>query len=259
MRRHIPEEPVSAAAVWSRRLAVFGATVALLSVALARLSIVDPSSALAILGGAIVVTLAAVVLFFAAGSIIWRTGRRGLGQALAGLLIAMLTLGYPAYLAFEAVRLPLLADISTDTGDPPRFSISKIATAARGGFSPGGVAATAREEQHEAYADVEPIVVDLDADEAFALVLKTAVARGWKVIEQHPPGGRSGEGHVDFLDRTLVMGFYDDVTVRLRPLAGQTRIDVRSASRYGRHDFGANAKRIQQFAEELQAQLDARS
>jgi uncharacterized protein (DUF1499 family) len=259
MRRHIPEEPVSIAAVWSRRLAVFAATVGLLAIALARLNVVDPPSALAILGGAIAVALASLLLFFAASAIIWRTGRRGLGQALGGLVISLLTLGYPSYLAFEAVRLPLLADISTDPADPPRFSLSKTATAARSGYTPTGGLSSARQEQQGAYADVEPIVVDLDADEAFALVLKTAAARGWKVIEQHPPGGRSGEGHVDFLDRTLVLGFYDDVTVRLRPLAGQTRIDVRSASRYGRHDFGANAKRIQQFAEELQAQLDARS
>jgi uncharacterized protein (DUF1499 family) len=48
------------------------------------------------------------------------------------------------------------------------------------------------------------------------------------------------------------------VTIRLRPLAGQTRIDMRSASRVGRHDFGANARRIQRFAQEVQAQLDAR-
>ena len=52
------------------------------------------------------------------------------------------------------------------------------------------------------------------------------------------------------------MGFADDITIRIRPLAGQSRIDIRSASRLGRHDFGANAKRIAAFAEELQTQLD---
>ena len=54
------------------------------------------------------------------------------------------------------------------------------------------------------------------------------------------------------------MGFPEDVTIRVRPLAGQTRIDIRSASRFGRHDFGGNAGRIQRFAQELQTQLDAR-
>ncbi|WP_424373405.1 DUF1499 domain-containing protein [Methylocystis silviterrae] len=48
------------------------------------------------------------------------------------------------------------------------------------------------------------------------------------------------------------------MTVRFKPLPGQTRIDLRSASRYGRHDFGVNAKRIAAFAEELQSQLDTR-
>ena len=90
------------------------------------------------------------------------------------------------------------------------------------------------------------------------MVQKAIAARGWRIIDQTRPGGRSGIGHVDMVDRTLIMGFQDDVTVRLRPLAGQTRIDIRSASRTGRHDFGANAKRIQRFAEELQTQLDAR-
>ncbi len=52
------------------------------------------------------------------------------------------------------------------------------------------------------------------------------------------------------------MGFRDDVTIRIRPLAGQSRIDIRSVSRLGRHDFGANARRIAAFAEQLQTQLD---
>ena len=52
--------------------------------------------------------------------------------------------------------------------------------------------------------------------------------------------------------------FAEDVTIRVRPLAGQTRIDLRSASRFGGHDFGSNARRVQAFSDELQAQLDAR-
>ena len=249
---------MSSAAVWCRRLAVFAATVALLAIALARLHLVEPPSALAILGGGMAVALAALLLFFAACAIIWRSGRRGLAEALGGFVIAAMTLGYPAYLAFEAVRLPVIADVSTDPDDPPRFSLSRAANAAREGFTPASAPEAARREQRAAYPDVEPIVVDLDPDEAYALVLKTAAARGWRVVEQHSPGGRSGDGHIDFLAHTLVMGFDEDITVRLRPLAGQTRIDVRSASRYGRHDFGANARRVTQFAEELQAQLDVR-
>jgi uncharacterized protein (DUF1499 family) len=89
-------------------------------------------------------------------------------------------------------------------------------------------------------------------------VLKTAKAVGWRLIDQRPAGGRTGDAHADFLDQSLIMGLDEDVTVRLRPLVGQTRLDLRSATRHGRHDFGANAKRIAGFAEELQTQLNAR-
>ena len=40
------------------------------------------------------------------------------------------------------------------------------------------------------------------------------------------------------------MGFRDDVVVRVSAAGAGARIDVRSASRYGTHDFGANARRV---------------
>lgn len=258
MRRTLPPEPWSQAALWSRSVAIFAATVAVMSVALARVHLLEPASALASLGAAVALALVALLLVGAAGVVIWRTGRRGVGSAVGGAVIALLTLAYPAYLAVEALRLPVLSDISTDVADPPYFSLSRAAYEARKGFQPQGIPPEAREAQRPAYPDVEPIVVDLDADEAFALVLKTARAVGWKTVDARPPGGRTGEGHADFLDRTLIMGFDEDITVRLKPLPGQTRIDLRSASRYGRHDYGANAARIMAFAEELQSQLDSR-
>jgi uncharacterized protein (DUF1499 family) len=258
MRRTLPPEPWSAVALWSRSVAIFAATVALLAVLLVRLEIIGPVSALASIGAAVALALVALLLVGAAGVAIWRTGRRGVGAAVGAAFIALITLAYPAYLAFQAIRLPVLADISTDLANPPYFSLSRAAYEAREGFQPRGVATRAREQQRAAYPDVEPIVVDLDADEAFALVLRTAKALGWKVVDQRPPGGRTGEGHADFVDKSLVMGIDGDVTVRLKPLSGQTRIDLRSASRYGRHDFGANARRIADFAEGLQTQLDAK-
>lgn len=258
MRRTLPPEPWSQSALWSRSVAIFAATVALLAVLLARLHVIEPASALASIGAAVALALVALLLVCAAAVVIWRTGRRGVGAAVGAAFVALATLAYPAYLAAEALRLPVLADISTDVANPPYFSLSRAAYEARKGFQPKGLPPKAREAQRWAYADVEPIVVDLDADEAFALALRTAKAVGWKIVDLHPPGGRTGEGHADFLDKTLIMGFDEDITVRLKPLTGQTRIDLRSASRYGRHDFGANAKRIRAFADELQAQLDAR-
>jgi uncharacterized protein (DUF1499 family) len=258
MRRHLPPEPLSVAALWSRRLGLLSALAAALAILLVRLHKMAPTAALTTLGVAVGLSLCALLLFGAACSSIWRSGARGVGVALGGLFFILLTLAYPAYLAVEAVRLPVLADISTDIADPPDFSRSSAAFKARGDVAHAALLPTARASQRTAYPDVEPIVVDLELDETVQMVLKTAAARGWRLVDQRPPGPRSGEAHLDFIDKTRLMGFDVDVTVRLRPLAGQTRIDVRAASRYGRHDFGSNAHRISAFAEELQNQLDQR-
>ena len=104
----------------------------------------------------------------------------------------------------------------------------------------------------------DEVEVELEGDDAYQLILRAVQALGWKIIDQSAPGGRAGLGHIDAVARTLVMGFPDDITIRVQPLAGQTKIDVRSVSRYGRNDFGVNARRIERFAEELQTQLDAK-
>lgn len=258
MRRLILEEPVTAAAIWSRRLALFALALAGIAVFLLRARAADITAGISVFGFAILSACAAVLLAGAAAVVVWRTGRRGMGVAVMGVLIAAAVLAWPAWLTAKAVRLPMLNDITTDLADPPAFSRSSRALAARGGHAPAEIPAERRVPQVEAYPNVQPILVDLEPDEAFKLVLRAATALGWRIVDQTPPGGRRGDGRIDAVDRSLVMRFPDDITIRIRPLAAQTRIDVRSVSRYGRHDFGVNARRIERFAEEMQTQLDAR-
>jgi uncharacterized protein (DUF1499 family) len=253
MRHFIIEEPYSDSALWSRRLAFFATAVILTGLVLARLGL-DPTAVLAVLGSAIIIACLAILCAGAAAIAIWRTGRKGVGVLLTGAFIAALVLAYPAYLTFQAIRLPPLHDITTDVDDPPAFSMSHIALAARKGFAPPSMTPATRELQLEAYPDVQPIILDLDTADAYQTVLHTIAALHWKLVEAHPPGGRIGLGHVDAIDRGLVLGFPNDITIRIRPLAGQTRIDARSVSRIGSHDFGANAQRILAFADELKAE-----
>ena len=59
------------------------------------------------------------------------------------------------------------------------------------------------------------------------------------------------EGRIEAVARTAIMGFRDDVVVRIRADGAGARIDMRSSSRYGSFDFGANAARIRSLMNEI--------
>lgn len=255
MQRLSIEDEYCVAALLGRRLAVFATAVALIGIVAARNGL-EPQSALAVLASAIVVALGAVLCAFLAFGSIWATGRRGVGQALAGLLLALVLLAYPAALAIHGARLPRIADISTDIGDPPAFSLSQEALAARDGTTPGTVPASLREAQAHAYPKILPILVDLDGPEAFAAVERAVTAAGWRIVARQPPGRRSRHGHIDAIATSLFLGFPYDVTIRLRPLVGQTRIDIRSVARVHAYDLADNPRNIEKFEKALEAEID---
>lgn len=258
MRRLIIEEPISAAALWARRLALFAAALALLDMILTRAGYIDVPATLALMGASILCDCTALLFSGTAAVIIWQTGRRGMGRMVGALFIGLCVLAYPLYLASKAVFLPQINDVSTDLINPPLFSTSAHAKLLREGRVYEETSLAWRDSQRRAYPDLQPIVIDVESDEAFQLVQKAIVARGWRIIEQSAPNKQRPNGRFDVIARSLIMGFPDDVTIRIIPQQGQSRIDVRAASRFGKHDFGMNAARIMSFAQELQNQLDAR-
>lgn len=84
-----------------------------------------------------------------------------------------------------------------------------------------------------------------------AALATAAATRGWTVA-----GADTKDGVFRTEARTLLWRFTDDVEVRLSLDAdGMTRVDVSSASRVGRADLGANARRIARFLHRLDARL----
>ncbi len=252
MRRLTIEEPYSAAALLSRRLAIFSLAVALVGIA----GVGRGLDLLAVLGGSLLIACAAILTAILAFVIIWRSGRKGAGQAFAGLLLAALLLAYPVYLVQQTLRLPPLPDVSTDLTNPPDFSLSSEALAARGGATPPSVPIARRKIQLKVYPQIQPILLDLEAQDAFNAAIQAMKATGWKIVDQRPPGGRSGLAHIEAIANSFLLGFPTDVTLRLRPLAGQTRIDIRSASRFAPYDFGANSRNVANFEAALTAVVD---
>lgn len=256
-RRLVFEEPVSRAALWSRRLAWFALAVLLLAALVFRTS--EPSlQGLAPIAGAYAFVLLALLLAVAAFLRIWQSGHRGVGMAAQAFLLCVLMLLPVGYGVFKAVTLPALTEVSTDIDDPPAFSRSRVALDARRGRVPPDVPAERRRVQRQAYPKAVPIVLEIPAELAFDIARKAALNRGWQVLESSRPGGRTGAGRIEAVARTRVLRFADDITIRIRPRVDGSRIDIRSASRIGGHDFGANAARIAGFAEEVELLNEAR-
>lgn len=250
-----PRQP-TAFAVWSRRLAVFGVQAVLVAAVLHRFSFLPTPLALATAGAGLLLALLALMIALVAIVIIWRTGRSGTWSAAAGLILSLALFSWPATVATVFWQLPRIADVSTDTTAPPAMV---TLARQRGGMAnsvvyPGAVNATA---QREAYPDIQPLVLARPADEVFDLAGDAVRRLKWRIEAEEAPAGRGKPGYIEAVDRTLILGFPDDVVIRIDGDQRQTRIDVRSASRYGRFDFGRNAARIREFYQELHARLEA--
>jgi hypothetical protein len=199
-----------------------------------------------------------IIAAFGSMITIWQTGAPGLRLAVHGLLLSAVLLSWPAYLAVAAARLPVANDMTTDLADPPSFSRSRSALDARQGYVPPEFDRQKAIDLDLESIDLRTITLELPPEEVMLQVQRAATNLGWLIVDTASPLGRTGTGRVDAIARSLIFRFPDDITIRIRQGAGETRIDLRSASRIGRHDLGANARHIQDFTRELDAVANPR-
>lgn len=247
-RRPLHDEPVSKVAVWSSRIGMFAFVVAALSIIIVRSGLLEIVPALATFGAALVFAALAIVLAFAGFVVIWRQGNSGLGRALLGLFLGMALLAYPAYLGARAFKLPAITDVTTDTANPPRFDVlARLRPRGRNDYPGPAVAAL----QHAGYPDIAPLDLDVPTKVAYDAAFSLVTKRKWYIGDARSPTLARRDGVIEAVARTPIMGFRDDVVIRVTPMGQGTRIDVRSASRVGGHDFGANASRIRSLLEDI--------
>jgi uncharacterized protein (DUF1499 family) len=251
LRRRIAEEPTSRLAVWARGLALFALAVAFMAVVVVRLDFIEIVPGLATFGGALIIALIGMLLAVGAFVVIWREGLKGFGYALLALLIGVALVTYPAYLGAKAYRLPPLADISTDLADPPRFdAIARLRPREANPVAYPGPSAA--ELQRATYPSIAPLQTSSTPLELYEAAIAVVTKRKWRVVDARAPQAGRREGRIEAVARTALMGFRDDVAIRIRPISGGARLDIRSASRYGQRDFGANAKRILGLIEDIE-------
>lgn len=193
--------------------------------------------ALASLGSLLVLLLSVVQVLLPKLSA-WRPAiAKNLLLALPGALLILSVLGTRG-------NLPPIHDITTDVQDPPAF----VTAAKERGPDANSLAVKPDfiEQQKAAYPDLATLRSVLSADDAFTRALEVASGLGWEVYHEN-----RGTGVIEAVDTTGMMGFKDDIVIRVRSTATGSALDLRSVSRVGVGDLGANAARIRAFQEEF--------
>jgi uncharacterized protein (DUF1499 family) len=212
--------------IWLRRIAV-----ALGVLAAAALLLSGPGMRLGLWPyqvGLVLLLAAAIAGLAAAGLAMVALCIPGIRKANFPWLLAALVLGAgsasaPLEFLRQARSVPPINDISTDLANP-----------------------AVAEQQRRAYPDIQPLELPAPPAEVFPRALAAAEAMGWEIVKKDPAAGR-----IEAVATTAWFGFKDDVLVRITPATPGSRLDIRSKSRVGRSDIGANARRIRDYFERL--------
>ena len=249
-------EPVSSLASWARNLAVFSVVAVLVSIIIVRQGFLEMQPALATFFGALGCAVLSILVCLAAFVAIWQNGSRGMSRILLALLIDAVVLAYPAYLALQYNKLPPIHDITTDPVDPPRFEALARLRTGDGTNTAVYAGLYSAEQQRLAYPDVETVELDVPAQRAFEVTMQLVNKRKWVVIDERPPQPPRRIGRIEAVARTPIMGFREDVSIRVTPDGEGSRVDIRSSSRYFESDLGSNAARITSLIEDINNAVD---
>jgi uncharacterized protein (DUF1499 family) len=208
--------------------------------------LVGLTGAFAVLKWAVYGALATLLLAII-GIIVAGRRRTGMSTAMTALVFALIAIVPVGVLAWKASRVPAIHDVTTDTMQPPPFlAVIPLRAGALNPVDYGGPDVAAR--QRAAYPDLGPLLLTVPPGRAFDRALAAARSMGWELAASDPAGGR-----IEATDTTFWFGFKDDVVVRVTPLPTGSRVDVRSLSRVGGGDIGANAARIRRFLAAVKA------
>lgn len=198
----------------------------------------------------LVALLTAVLVFLISLAMVFVAHKNGLvlnrnlalfamGVSLIPMLVMM-----PRIQAARSV--PAIHDITTDTANPPGFhEIAGIREEAPNDLQYGTEKippAEHAELQHEAYPEIKPLETSLSVGEAVDRAREVLEAQGHEIVNVNRQAGI-----VEATATTFWFGFKDDMVVRVTATDSGSIVDVRSVSRVGQSDIGANAARIQRF------------
>ena len=180
----------------------------------------------------------------------------GKGVAMIALLLGLAFAVYLGNVARVASSVPAIHDITTDLADPPAFrhlplradNLQRIPKTKRPGWAALAPYDRWKAIHADAYPDLRPLTLAVTPAQALKKAEDIARSSGWQIAAVDPAAGQ-----LEATATTRFFRFQDDVVVRIRPAGGGSVVDVRSVSRVGVSDLGANAQRIRNFLEQLKS------
>lgn len=242
---------------WSARLSLFALVLIVTALFLHRIFALPTPIAFNVIAVGYGLAAIAVLLGLIAAIGVWRFGNPGGARILFGVFLGGLILAAPLVLIAYARNYPMLNDVTTSPENPPvyRALAGERQGIANPAVYPGEMFAAL---QRKAYPDLVPMEVNRPIAETFDIVLDALRRLHFTIVTEEAPTEDDPVGKTEAVDRTLILGFYDDVAVRVTPSGDNgSRIDLRSSSRFGRSDFGRNTQRLREIMREIVARLEA--
>ena len=187
--------------------------------------------------------------------------RKGFVIGALAILVPLVGIAKLASAKNKVASLPFIHDITTDTQNVPTFTtailserakiegvntvdyVGKKAPSKEKGADGKRIMKLVSVQQTKAYPDVRTLILSGEPETVFGEAKAAVKQLGWALKSEN-----TQTGIIEATDTTFWYGFEDDVVIRIRPSeGGGSVVDIRSISRIGGSDIGANAARIRKF------------
>jgi uncharacterized protein (DUF1499 family) len=211
--------------------------------------------------GVPLIGITVVIAFVTSFLVVFVKPRAGYGALAAMWLVGLGSVGVIVKALATASALPPIHDISTNVAVPlvfsPKLLADRATTPKANKIEPPNVASvpfnpkklddwsgrTLAEIQPEAYPEIKSLELTGQTPAAlYAKALATAKQQGLRIVTDDPATLR-----IEGVAESFWFGFKDDVVIAIAPSGAGSKVDMRSVSRVGISDLGANAKRIEHY------------
>jgi hypothetical protein len=232
-------------AVWGRRFGALALPLAAIPVALHRGHLITSENFIAVEAVAMAIAAIAIAMALIAFARLWFTGDQGWGRATVAFVFGVICLLPASYFAWLAATSPASPDVSTDFAESP-----PLVSFVESHF----IGPEERERIETAYPNARSRTYPIEAPQMFDVVGRLIDTEGWDVRATRAPLGPLDTGQYNAVVTTL-LGFSQEVAVRVAGSADGATIDMRSTSLSSFPDFGGNGQRVEAFLLELDNQV----